>query len=325
MKQVLKMWVVAFLLVVIGSWGAVAADAAAAKSISLASARAQIGKAVANPAQLTALTRQLTAADQKAFVASVNEAISKLPGSNDERAAKFLVANRAMLKGSQKGNLRALLAETYATVPPEALTTISEHFSQELFNRALDPSVTYTDEQFASIAKDSVNTIAARVASEDGAAARTALAMAMFVRASNGTPKDLTETLVASLPKGMDASVKEWANSAASEKPSYDEMMGASDAGAIPNPDVVIRIAGTQILEAMLSDLFPVQANPATGYMTTPFLTEVYHTAILAVDQELDSGANGTVFHPPNGGKDEGDEPGPGPIPPYWKQHQTTH
>ena len=84
------------------------------KTIALADARGKIGAVVAKPELMTVVMKQLSVADQKQFIASVNEAIEKLPGSADERSAKFLAVNTAALKGRQNGNLTALLAEVFA-------------------------------------------------------------------------------------------------------------------------------------------------------------------------------------------------------------------
>jgi hypothetical protein len=179
---------------------AVLAGFAAEGAMSLAEARGKIGDAVVNPAVLTATMKQLSAADQKSFLADCNEAVGKMPGSVETKAATYLVVNRAALKGAAKGNLTALLAEVFATVPPEALTVLNERFASDLFNRAANPAQTYTDERFSAIAKSVMDSVSARMEKTDGAAVRNTFAILMLLRASNGTPANLAETLASSLP-----------------------------------------------------------------------------------------------------------------------------
>jgi len=168
---------------------------AVAQDIALAEARAKIGDAVTDPAVMTATMKQLSAADQKAFLAECNQAIDKMPGSNEEKTATYLNANKAALKGAKKGNVSNLLAEVFATVPPEALTVINERFAADLFNRAADPSVTYTDEQFLQISYSVMTNIAARLEGTDNADVRGTFAALMLLRASNASSAELAELM----------------------------------------------------------------------------------------------------------------------------------
>lgn len=227
-----------------------------AEQMSLAEARAQIGDAVANPSLVTSIVKQLAKDDQKKFIADVNEAIGKMPASNESRAASYLNVNRAAVKGARNVDVMGMLAEVFATVSPENLTVINESFANDLFSRTADPSVTFTDQQFLEIASNTVSKIAARVADVDNSAVRTGFAILMFARASNGTPANLVETLSTLLPEDVrEVATKEWFPSALStEAKSYDPILAAIDA-SIPNPQVVLRLAGPQTLESMLSDL----------------------------------------------------------------------
>ena len=253
---------------------------AVAQEVSLADARAKIGDVVSDPAALTSLIKQLSAGDQKTFLADVNEAISKMPGSNESKAATFLNANRAALKGVQKsGNVATLLAEVFATVPVEALTVINERFASDLFNRGADPSMTFTDEQYTKLAQDVMTKIAERNASADDAAVRDAFAILMFVRASNGTPADLSSKLLDYIPEGSREVAKtDWLPSALAEEKSYEPMLGAANAGQAPNLSSVVRIAGPQMLDAMLFDLNNGMVN-ASGYPTTAMMDAQNATA----------------------------------------------
>ena len=231
------------------------ASVAMAQEMSLADASGKLDAAAENPATMTSVTKQLSAADQVAFLARVNAAIAALPGSAAEKAAKYLNANAAALKGAAKGNLPALLAEVFATVPPEALTVINERFASDLFNRTASGKA-YTDEEFVKFAQNGMSAIQKRTASADNAGVRDTFAILMFLRASNGTPADLADTLVANLAdeKTQTLAKNEWIPPALNDK-DYEPMLGMSDAGDQPDAAQVLRLAGPQVGVAMLTDL----------------------------------------------------------------------
>ena len=228
---------------------------AGAQQASLTDACARIGEAIANPAVMSSTVRGLSAGDQLKFIAQVNAAIAKMPGSAETRAAVAVDANRAAVSGAQKGNLASALAEVFATAPLGSLPAINEIFASDLFNRAADPSVTYTDDQFVDMAKKAVEAIAARNAEVDNGSVRTGFAILMFARASNGTPADLTDRLAESLPQDVRNTAKtEWfpAALAQGDDKSYDPMLVDV---VLPNEQVVLRLAHAQSMEALLGDL----------------------------------------------------------------------
>ena len=174
-----------------------------------------------------------------------------MPGSAETKAAAYLTVNRAALKGAAKGNVLALLAEVFATVPPEALTVINERFAADLFNRAV-----YTDSQFTRIAESVMESVIGRTAKTVGADVRNVFAAIMLLRASNGTPADLASKLVAGLPESTrKTALEEWIPAAMGESRNYDLMLGAADAGEQPNYSLVLQLATPQTLDAMLADL----------------------------------------------------------------------
>jgi len=228
-----------------------------AQQLSLSDARAKIGEAIADPSVMASLVQQLPAADQRSFVGEVNSAIAKMPGSPETKAASFLDADRAALKGAQKGTLTDMLAEVFATASLEALTVLNEQFASDLFNRASNPSVTYTDEQYVKLCQDALTVIAKRNADVDDGAVRTGFAILMFVRASNGSPADLADKLMSALPENVRETAKtEWfpAALADGDGKSYDPMLGNTE-NPIPNGVIVCRLAHAQSLDTLLADL----------------------------------------------------------------------
>ena len=247
-----------------------------AQALTLAEAKGGLGEAINNPEKLTATISQLSAADQRAYVAAMNASIAKLPGSPEDNAAKYLDANRAALKGAKKDNMKALLAEVFATVPPEALTILNERFAAELFNRAADPSQTWSDDQFKKIALDAMKVIQERNAGNDAAGVRDTFAILMFLRASNGTPADLREALINNLPDEESKALarKEWIPPAMGEgqTKTYEPMLAAADAGKQPDEVMVRRISGPSNLESLLAGLGNVDKP---GKSATPSLDSI--------------------------------------------------
>ncbi len=247
------------------------------KAMSLADARGKVADVVKDPAKMTAVMKQLSAADQLAFLASVNEAIGNMPGSGDEKAAKFLAVDTAAIKGAKEGNLTALVAEVFATVPPESLTVINESFAANLFNRAADPSKKYTDAQFVAIATNVLAVVQERTASADNAGVRNTFAALMLIRASNGSPADLRDTLVNSMndPATRELAQSEWISPAlgVGQEKSYEPMLGASGAGDQPNMGYVLQVgvSASDPLQGLLADLGSESsiADPSSSFTST--------------------------------------------------------
>ena len=229
------------------------------KMMSSADARGKIGDIIANPSTMTAVMKQLAAEDQAAFLADVNAAISKMPGSPDEKTAKFLEVNSAALKGAQKGNLTALVAEVFATVPPESLTAVNESFASTLFNRGVDSSKTYTDDEYKKTSLALLEKVQERNATADNAGVRNTFAILMLLRASNGTPADLRDTLVGALKdeETRNLAQNEWISPALGQgqDKTYDPMLGAADAGSQPNLDMVLVVSLKSAGDALAADL----------------------------------------------------------------------
>ena len=262
------------------------ASVALAQELSLADASSKAGDAASNPATMTALTKQLGAADQVAFLARVNQTIDAMPGSAADKAATYLNANTAALKGAAKGNVMALLAEVFATVPPEALTVINESFAANLFNRTADATKTYTDEEFVQRALAAMADIQKRNDAADNAGVRDTFAVLMFLRASNGSPADLANTLTEKFDaKTQELARNEWIPPALNDR-NYDPMLGAAGAGEQPEAAQVLRLAGPQVSAALLADLSAgdVVGMPNTSSM---FDTGLYGIPAMSEDNAL--------------------------------------
>ena len=261
MKHILLMVLTAMQVVAVFAAPQAAAKSDGAEALPLAEARQKIDGVVDGSESIASLIKQLSAADQLTFLGDVNKAVSKMPASVEEKTAKHLNLNHAALKAVKgSGNVAALLAEVFATVPPEALTVINERFASDLFNRATDPKVTYTDAQFTDIALKIMETVNKRTAETDNASTRSAFAILMLLRASNGTPADLEDKLIATLPNAdaRELAKSEWIPSALGKdgrELGYEPILASADAGRRPDFDFVLVIAGPQLLDALLQDI----------------------------------------------------------------------
>lgn len=233
-----------------------AADGA---KLTLAEAREQITAAVNDPEKMGEIMKQLSAEDQQAFMVEVNKAISALPGSNEAKTAKSLSVNREGLVNAQKGNLQALVAKMFSSVSLESLTVLAERYGEDLFNRAADATKTFTDEQFTEIASSTVGEVKKECEGLPDAAPRDTLAIYLFERASNGSIPDLEDRLLEiaiSDPQLRAVAKNEWLASANGTGPDrFSALLGYAEAGRAANVDVVLRIAGPQMLTAQLNDL----------------------------------------------------------------------
>ena len=248
-------------------------------TLSLVQAKEQIAEIVEKEpaemsAKMTEVMKQLAPADQAAFLAEINAAIEKQNDSNEGKSAKYVNINKAALKGAAKGNLANLIAEVFATVPPEHLTLVSERFAEDLFNRNADPSRTYTDDSFREIASSLMDKITERTSGADDATVRNTLAVAMLVRSSQGGPADLPDLLVNKMPETREGEIdkarNEWLPAALAETPDYDSMLAEAGAGEQPNPSLALQLAGSQVLDAFLADVASSLVD-SSGRETTPF------------------------------------------------------
>ena len=232
---------------------------AADETMSYADARSQITDVIADAEAMGKVVSKLSADDQVSYLSDVNEAIVKLQASTEEKVAKAVAVNRAALKTAKKGNLAKLLAEMFAVAMHEALAVANERFADELFNRAADPTKTFSDAEFETIAAETLTVVNDRCNELDDAAVRETFAILMFLRASNGTPVELENSLVALLPtaEARELAAKEWIPAAMGrdQQKSYEPMLAAADAGRAADPQLVMRLASPQTMDSLLADL----------------------------------------------------------------------
>ena len=228
---------------------------------------AKVGECAQDAKALASVMEQLSAEDQVAFLAEVNEAISKMPGSDEVKAARFFEANSAAVRKAAKGNTAAVLAEVFATVPPEFLTDINERFAKDVFKRTSAESGTVSDDDFARHAKDAMAKINERCEKTENAGVRETFAVLMFMRASGGSPADLADQLVATMPdaKNREMAANEWIKPAMGDgqEQTYAPMLGYAQAGEEPDHAVVLRLTGPADSMALLMSDLTAQSSDA--------------------------------------------------------------
>ena len=213
---------------------------------------AKVGDCAQDPNMLKETISQLSSADKTAFLAEVNAAIDKMPGSSESKTAKFLAANRAAVAGAGAADRAAVLAEVYATVPPEALTVINEEFAKNEFARP----ATMSDDEYTNIVAQTMSKITQRTASAESGAVRAGFAGLMFIRAAGVGSDIASDVVVSSLPSDVQGDAKNsWFPSALAENPSYDPILASAQAGDEPNAQVVLDLAPSQKVDSMLGDL----------------------------------------------------------------------
>lgn len=228
--------------------------------ISLAEARSRIDQVIASPETMSETMKQLSAEDQTKFLADVNKAVNAMPGFKGEKTALFVSLNLAAVASAEKGNSAALIAESFATVSPEALPAISERFASDLLSRTSKSGVEMSDAQFEKIALNTMAVINERCEDTDNGSPRVTFAILMFVRASGGTSETLVEHLVDTL-KHEDAkqlASKEWIPSALGKEggeANYEPLLAAADAGLRADYDATLVIVGPEYRDVVMQDL----------------------------------------------------------------------
>lgn len=177
-----------------------------ARALSLTDAGAKVPEAAEKPATMAEVMKQLSEEDQLKFLATVNEAIEKMPISEEEKVSRYVEANIAAVKAATNRN--AMMAEMFATASPAALAVLNETFADAIFN----PAKQLSAEAKQTAAEAIMKAVEARTAQAEvkDAEKRNAAAALMLVRAEAGLKDALLakEANGEQMSKWIDASVK---------------------------------------------------------------------------------------------------------------------
>ena len=232
-------------------------------TISLANARGKIDEVIEDLDYAKIIVKQLSAENQKQFLADVMKAIHDMPGAVEEKAVKELNMAHAFVVSARKGNTVTLLAEVFATATPEALILINERFASDLMSREANPNVTYTDEQFADMAVEMMKQINERTEETENGGPRSGFAILMFLRASGftGDAFEKFEDQLLDTLKHDDTKIlakEEWLPAALGlngRDLGYEPILADADAGMRPDQEFVLVIPGPRYLDGVLENV----------------------------------------------------------------------
>ena len=180
----------------------------------------QVTKAAQDSSVLKEAMQGLSNADQLALFKAVNTAISKSAASPTEKANKYVEAERAAVAAANADNKTAMIAEAFATVPPEGLTAVNE---------ALSADVKAAGGDQAKMANEVVDAVISRCKTADNAGARETFSILSFVRNDAALQDGLVSKLDA---ETQDLAKNEWIDPAL--KGDYNPILGATNADQAP-------------------------------------------------------------------------------------------
>ena len=179
--------------------------------------------------------------DQVEFVRAVNESMRDYKASTPEKRLQTIYAvNRDAVRAAPPAERKAVIAEVFATAPMDALPTITDRFAAEMFNRKA-AGFSDKDDSFMEFAAATLMRVRARMGLLDVSqypGARMTFAVIMVLKASEGKPEDLRQSVLFYVPTGSyEAATKVWIPAALGEdgKPaSYQPILEAGYKGEEP-------------------------------------------------------------------------------------------
>ena len=222
--------------------------AANVSAITLAEANARVDEACLDAAVMASIVKELPADGQAAYLAQVNAAISALNESAEKKAALYLNAAKAALENAAPENRAAVLAEIFATVPVEVLPLFLDNYGVPFVNKDADPEKKMTAEAYAAETSKLMAQIDARTSEGENGGVRDALAAIMFLKASGNPTPELTDALLSQIgdEEARKLAKDEWipaALGANGAEPSYSSILGAGDAGELPDTKLSLQLA----------------------------------------------------------------------------------
>lgn len=189
----------------------------------------------------TGAFQNLAKDDQVEFVRAVNKAMEDYKASTPERRLSTIYAvNRDAVKSSPEKEKKAVIAEVFATAPLDALPKIADGFAADLFNRKA-AGLSDEDDSFMEFTSATLLRVRNRVRQlpvEFFPGARSAFAVICFLKASEGKPEDLRDTLLFYILTGTQVIArKEWIPAALGlddKPPSYQPILDAGFQGEEP-------------------------------------------------------------------------------------------
>ena len=182
--------------------------------------------------------------DRVSFVATVNRSLSKSDEPLDGRRMQTLYrVNRDAVRGTTGADRKAVLAEVFATIPRECLPMVTDRFATELFSRKAGGFK--ADDAFVEFASAALMQISLRCrTADDYPGTRSAFAVIMFLKASEGKPAGLREAFMVYIHSGTHKIAREeWIPAAMGDdgsSPTYAPMLAAGIKGEEPGHSITL-------------------------------------------------------------------------------------
>lgn len=251
--------------------------------------------------------QDLAGDDQANFVATVNRSMTNRDEPLDDKSILTLYrVNRDAVKASSAADRKTVLAAVFATAPLQCLPYFADHLAADLFTRK---AAGFRDDddsfvEFASAALMRISLKLNTIPIEDRPGARSAFAVIMFLKASEGKPEDLREAFMMYVRSGSHAIArKTWFPAAFgddNQPPSYQPILDAKEKGEEPPHHIPMPIATPQ-LTTWLRGEGDTKNNAADVSGPTP--SDSMHGGILEGDGGQDAGLS-RVPRPAVFGKD---------------------
>ena len=214
----------------------------------------QVGPSVTDYSVLQKTVSNLALGDRVAFTQNALKAVSRLPVSNEEKAAAFVRTAVGCLEGKTGDVKKDIIAEIFAVTPVEYLPMVTE----ELAKRFDQKRNNLSDDEFEKIASETLEAAAERNAKTDEPSVRNAFVALCFLRAAK-SPDSLKNGLIAKLPDERQRNLAStWIPSVlASEGKDYSALTSAADvdADSVVQPSSSAAVFGGLAVDRLLADL----------------------------------------------------------------------
>ncbi len=271
-KTAARLWIASASLVVLGATVAISAESAFLKRSDWLK---RLGASVDQEVVLRETLDQVSPEDRVEFTQRLLKAVARKPVGPDEKAASFVKAAIACIRGTTGDVRNSTIAEVFATVPVEYLPIVTDElarrFDQEYNN--------LSDDQYEQVAKAAIERAVDRNASTDEPSVRNAFAIVAFLRGAKDRA-GLEPKLLELLPSDqMRELVGSWLRPAV-ESGNYEAMLAAAAADDLLfRHEIIHKLVGTATIDRLLAKMtmqggLQVAVDPGLNYFTSPNFQE---------------------------------------------------
>ena len=198
--------------------------------------------------------QDLAGDDQANFVATVNRSMTNRDEPLDDKSILTLYrVNRDAVKASPAADRKTVLAAVFATAPLQCLPYFTDHLAEDLFTRKA-AGFREDDDSFVEFASAALMRISLKLNTipiEERPGARSAFAVIMFLKASEGKPEDLREAFMMYVRSGSHVIARKvWFPAAFgddNQPASYQPILDAKEKGEEPPHVLPLPIATPQL------------------------------------------------------------------------------